>query len=215
MASRLATHAPGEARMRRCAATRKPRIPPKMAHSVVVELPLKGEEQKAMLFRADLHLFVCGFKVNAGSYEWRLECFLAAWTAPDGDAARNILDDSVFEALVGLCWSGIVALIMLAPPCKEYSRLKLRPGGPKAVETSLSRADARKKWPLGIAVGKLNVVFTEGKEPRLVLDSTVCQVNTRCQLPERLSLPMASDSRSKLLGGRMWRRPRAGCATVC
>ena len=31
------------------------------------------------------------------------------------------------------------------------------------------------------------------KEPRLVLDSTVCQVNTRCHLPERLSLPMASD----------------------
>ena len=61
------------------------------------------------------------------------------------------------------------------------------------VETSLSIAEAREKWPLGIAVGKLNVVFAEGKEPRLVLDSTVCQVNTRCHLPERLSLPMASD----------------------
>ena len=61
------------------------------------------------------------------------------------------------------------------------------------VETSLSIADAREKRPLGIAVGKLNVVFAEGKEPRLVLDSTVCQVNTRCHLPERLSLPLASD----------------------
>ena len=39
----------------------------------------------------------------------------------DGDAAHNILDDSVFKALLRLCWSGIVALIMLAPPCKEYS----------------------------------------------------------------------------------------------
>ena len=53
----------------------------------------------------------------------------------DGDATHNILDDSVFEALLRLCWSGIVALIMLAPPCKEYSRLKLRPGGPKALRT--------------------------------------------------------------------------------
>ena len=61
------------------------------------------------------------------------------------------------------------------------------------VETSLSIAEAREKWPLGIAVGKLNVVFAEGKEPRLVLDSAVRQVNTRCHLPERLSLPMASD----------------------
>ena len=50
------------------------------------------------------------------------------------------------------------------------------------VETSLSVADAREKLPLSIV-----------KEPRLVLDSTVCQVNTRCHLPERLSLPMASD----------------------
>ena len=53
-------------------------------------------------------------------------------------------------------------------------------------------AEAQRKWPLGVAVGKLNVVFAE-KEPCLVLDSTVCQVNTRCYLPERLSLPMASD----------------------
>ena len=44
------------------------------------------------------------------------------------------------------------------------------------VETGLSLA-AREKWPLRIAVGKLNVVFAEGKEPRLVLDSTVCHVN--------------------------------------
>ena len=53
----------------------------------------------------------------------------------DGDTARDILDDVVFEALLRLCWSGIVALIMLAPPCKEYSRLKLRPSGPKALRT--------------------------------------------------------------------------------
>ena len=53
----------------------------------------------------------------------------------DGDTAHDILDDVVFEALLRLCWSGIVALIVLAPPCKEYSRLKLRPGGPKALRT--------------------------------------------------------------------------------
>ena len=61
------------------------------------------------------------------------------------------------------------------------------------VATDLTIAEAQQKWSLGVAVGKLNVVFAENKEPRLVLDSTVCQVNTRCCLPERLSLPMASD----------------------
>ena len=53
----------------------------------------------------------------------------------DHNPAHNILDDTAFEALLKLCWSGAVALIMLAPPCKEYSRLKLRPGGPKALRT--------------------------------------------------------------------------------
>ena len=62
------------------------------------------------------------------------------------------------------------------------------------VETSFSIADAREKLPLGIAVGKLNVVFAEGKEPRLVLDSTVCQVNTRCHLPERHRLQVPSSA---------------------
>ena len=32
-----------------------------------------------------------------------------------------------------ISWSGIVSLITLAPPRKEYSRLRLRPRGPKAL----------------------------------------------------------------------------------
>ena len=35
----------------------------------------------------------------------------------------------------------------------------------------------------------------EGKEPRLVLDSAVCAVNPKCNIPERVSLPMASNVR--------------------
>ena len=59
-----------------------------------------------------------------------------------------------------------------------------------------SEADARLAWPQGIAVGKLNVVTAEGKDPRLVLDSTVCQVNPSCCLPEKVVLPSAADVRS-------------------
>ena len=61
------------------------------------------------------------------------------------------------------------------------------------VDTGLTLAEAKEKWPLGVAVGKLNIVFAEGKDPRVVLDSAVCQANTRCYLSERLSVPMASD----------------------
>ena len=56
-----------------------------------------------------------------------------------------------------------------------------RPGGEAGwvVRTSHTPDSAKQAWPAGVAVGKLNVVFVEGKEPRLVLDSSICQVNTR------------------------------------
>ena len=42
-------------------------------------------------------------------------------------------------------------------------------------------------------MGRLNVVLAEGKDPRLVVDSSICNVNLRCTLPEKVALPMASD----------------------
>ena len=51
------------------------------------------------------------------------------------NSACDILNDEGFHSLLGLAWSGLVGLIMLAPPCKEFSRLKLRAGGPKALRT--------------------------------------------------------------------------------
>ena len=63
----------------------------------------------------------------------------------------------------------------------------------------MSIEQARQHWRKGIAVGKLNVVHAEGKDPRLVLDSTVCGVNPKCAIPERISLPMASDVRLAFL----------------
>ena len=53
----------------------------------------------------------------------------------DANPQHNILDDAWFELLLRICWSGSVSLLTLAPPCKEYSRLKLGPGGPKALRT--------------------------------------------------------------------------------
>ena len=67
------------------------------------------------------------------------------------------------------------------------------------VRTGMSIEQARQHWHKGIAVGKLNVVHAEGKDPRLVLDSTVCGVNPKCAIPERISLPMASDVRLAFL----------------
>ena len=57
----------------------------------------------------------------------------------DRDPKCNILDDSAFTILMRLAWSGLVGAIWSAPPRKEYSRLKLRPGG-QVLQAALSAA---------------------------------------------------------------------------
>ena len=52
-----------------------------------------------------------------------------------------------------------------------------------------NRTAAQARWPSATAVGKLNLVEAPGK----VLDSTVCQVNPNCSLPEAVQLPTVSD----------------------
>ena len=64
------------------------------------------------------------------------------------------------------------------------------------VEIAGGEKDARARWPKGIAIGKLNVVQAEGKDPRMVLDSSVCNVNPLCTLPERVCLPTSADVRA-------------------
>ena len=68
------------------------------------------------------------------------------------------------------------------------------------VETPYTQAEAQEAFLQGVAIGKLNVVIAEGRDPRLVLDSSICKVNGRCQLPERVALPTALDIRLATLG---------------
>ena len=51
------------------------------------------------------------------------------------------------------------------------------------------RTAAQARWPSA----KLNLVEAPGKDPRLVLDSAVCQVNANCSLLEAVQLPTVSD----------------------
>ena len=39
--------------------------------------------------------------------------------------------------------------------------------------------DAQSKWPLGVSVGKLGIALSEHRPPRLVVDSSVCGLNSR------------------------------------
>ena len=55
--------------------------------------------------------------------------------------------------------------------------------------------EAKRRWPKGIAVGKLSLVKADNRDPRLVLDSTICQVNPMCRVPEAVSMPTVQDVR--------------------
>lgn len=55
--------------------------------------------------------------------------------------------------------------------------------------------EAKQRWK-HIAVGKLNVVHSAGRKPRLVMDSSCCGVNHRCRLPETMILPTVDDVRN-------------------
>ena len=48
---------------------------------------------------------------------------------------HDILDDRVMHLLLRLAHSGLVGMVWSAPPWKEFSRLKLRRPGPKALRT--------------------------------------------------------------------------------
>ncbi|CAE7223789.1 unnamed protein product [Symbiodinium sp. CCMP2592] len=52
-----------------------------------------------------------------------------------GEEQLDLLNDDTYDHLLRLCFSGIVRLAHGSPPCKEYSRLKLRPGGPPAIRS--------------------------------------------------------------------------------
>ncbi|CAE7421697.1 unnamed protein product [Symbiodinium sp. CCMP2592] len=52
-----------------------------------------------------------------------------------GEEQLDLLNDDTYDHLLRLCFAGIVRLAHGSPPCKEYSRLKLRPGGPPAIRS--------------------------------------------------------------------------------
>jgi len=49
--------------------------------------------------------------------------------------------------------------------------------------------EAQQRWGDRLAVGRLNIVTSPGKKPRLVVDSSVCGTNSCCQVKETYALP--------------------------
>ncbi|CAE7643160.1 unnamed protein product [Symbiodinium sp. CCMP2592] len=49
--------------------------------------------------------------------------------------------------------------------------------------------EAKSRWPVGLALGKLGVVRAAGRAERLVLDNSVAGTNSQCSVPERQCFP--------------------------
>ena len=54
-------------------------------------------------------------------------------------------------------------------------------------------AEASQQYPCGVGLGKLGIAFSDSRPPRLVLDSSICNTNQNCWIPERQCYPSARD----------------------
>ncbi|CAE7341487.1 unnamed protein product, partial [Symbiodinium sp. KB8] len=102
---------------------------------------------------------------------------LSGCFAPSG---RAVEEDSLSIAMEN--WQGAEADPLLL---EELVQVEVDSGWLRCID---SLEDARKIWP-NVAVGKLNIVHSAGRKPRLVVDSSICGTNSACLIPERSSLP--------------------------
>ena len=50
-------------------------------------------------------------------------------------------------------------------------------------------AEASQQYPCGVGLGMLGIAFSDSRPPRLVLDSSICNANQNCWIPERQCYP--------------------------
>ena len=120
----------------------------------VVWRPLQSQQQsipRPMPCRTRFFLNVfSGHSASLTAAARKLEVPCLTSFDKDGNKLHDILDDQQFAFLLQLCWSGRVALAWFAPPCRLYSRLRFRPGGPKALRKRefMEGVPGRRPWEL-------------------------------------------------------------------
>ena len=60
--------------------------------------------------------------------------------------------------------------------------------------------EAHNQWQSMVAIGKLNLAIGEGRPARLVMDSTVPNVNPKVQIRERVENPSLMSLKASLQG---------------
>ena len=99
-------------------------------------------------------------------------CFAPSGREPSTDSLSICMEN----------WSGAESDPLLL---EQLVQVEVDSGWLRHVE---SLEAAQSIWP-NVAIGKLNIVHSEGRKPRLVVDSSICGTNACCMIPEKCSLP--------------------------
>ena len=103
----------------------------------------------------------------------------------------DLVDDSLDDIQLTHCTGNWTQAEKDPALLQALVQKEIEAGHVKALQGGREAAMAR--WPQRTAIGKLNIVTAEGRDPRLVLDSTICNANTLCRIPEHVSLPSAME----------------------
>ena len=68
---------------------------------------------------------------------------------------------------------------------------EVQQGWVEAFDGDVSAAQAR--WPQGLAIGRLGIATSDHRDPRLVIDSSICGTNSSCCIREHQALPTSKD----------------------
>ena len=104
---------------------------------------------------------------------------------------QDLVDDSLDDIQLAHCTGNWTRPERDPALLQGVVEKEIEAGHVTALQGGREAAEAR--WPHQTAIGKLNIVTAEGRDPRLVLDSTICNANTLCRIPEHVSLPSAME----------------------
>ena len=102
--------------------------------------------------------------------------------------AEDKTDDSIPLSIHQTNWQSAESDL---PTTRELVDQELQKGWIFKYQGSLE--DAQAEFGTKLAIGRLGLATSDHRPPRLVVDSSICGVNSRCHIPERTTLPSAQD----------------------
>ena len=103
-------------------------------------------------------------------------------------AAADKTDDSIPLSIHQTNWQSAESDL---PTTRDLVAQELEKGWIFKYQGSLE--DAQAEFGTKLAIGRLGLATSDNRPPRLVVDSSICGVNSRCHIPERATLPSAQD----------------------